>query len=351
MRTRRILGVAAAAALIAGLAACGTDAESEANGTGTPTTSEEQQPLVIYSGRNESLVGPLLEDLEAAVGVPVEIRYADTAELAAQLLEEGDRTPADLFFSQDAGALGALAKAGLLTELPQDVLELTGKEFRDAGGRWVSTSARARVLVYNDDAPEVAGVDSIDDLLDERYRGRIGYAPTNASWMSFVTALRVMRGEDGAEQWLTEFADLDPVGYEKNGVVLEAVNNGEVAVGLINHYYWFPMAAELGAENMNAKVHYLNSDDPGALINIAGAGVLAASDNVELANKAVAFLLSEQAQQYFVDSTAEFPVIDGVSSTVHDTGSLADIAGARLDLNDLDTLEETQALLEKVGLL
>jgi iron(III) transport system substrate-binding protein len=346
MRIRRILGAATAAALAAALVACGTDSDNGGDGS----NAGEADSLVIYSGRSEDLVGGLLDDLEAAVGVPVEVRYADSAELAAQLAEEGDRSPADLFFSQDAGALGALVKMGQLAELPGEVLGLVDEQYRDAGGHWVATSGRARVIAYNSDSEEVADFDSIDDLLDEQYRGRIGFAPTNASWMSFVTALRVMRGEEGAEQWLAAFAELEPVDYEKNGAVLEAVNSGEVDLGLINHYYWHNLANELG-DDINAQVHFLDSDDPGALINIAGAGILASSDNVEAAEKAVAFLLSEQAQQYFADVTAEFPVVAEVSSSEYDLGSLADLDGARLDLNDLDTLEETQVLLEKVGLL
>ncbi|GAA1994015.1 iron ABC transporter substrate-binding protein [Isoptericola halotolerans] len=355
MRLRRTLGAVTSAALVAALAACGTDEAADAADADAATAADaagDGEALVIYSGRNEDLVGPLLDDLEAAVGVPVEVRYADSAELAAQLAEEGDRTPADVFFSQDAGALGALAKAGLLAELPDDVTAAVRDDLKDASGSWVATSARARVLVHDADAaPEVTGFDSVDDLLDPAYTGKIGYAPTNASWQSFVTALRVMRGEDGAEEWLTQFAALEPVDYEKNGAVLQAVNDGEVAVGLINHYYWYPLAAELGEESMNAQIHFLDADDPGALINVAGAGTLAASDQPDAAAAAVAYLLSEDAQQYFADETAELPVVEGVTSTVYDVGSLDEMTGARLDLNDLDSLPETQALLEKVGLL
>ncbi|WP_277211098.1 extracellular solute-binding protein [Isoptericola croceus] len=355
MTLRRTLGALAAVATLTTLAACGTDDAPSSTDAGTAAAdaaTDEDATLLIYSGRSEDLVGPLLADLEAAVGVPVEIRYADSAELAAQLAEEGDRSPADVFFSQDAGALGALAKADMLADLPEDVTAEVPEELRDASGSWVATSARARVLVYNDEqAPEVTGFDSVDDLLDESYAGKIGYAPTNASWQSFVTALRVMRGEDGAEQWLTQFAALDPVAYEKNGAVLQAVNDGEVAVGLINHYYWFPLAAELGEENMAAQIHFLDADDPGALINVAGAGVLATSDQPDAAQAAVSYLLSQDAQQYFADETAELPVVGGVTSSVYDVGSLDEMTGARLDLNDLDSLPETQALLEQVGLL
>jgi uncharacterized protein (DUF885 family) len=215
MRITRVLGAAAAGLSLLAVTACSADTGA----TDDPTEAGTEEALVVYSGRSEELVGPLLEDLEAAVGVPVEVRYGDSAELSAPLAEEGDRTPADVFFSQDAGALGALAKADLLGELPEDVLASVDPTLRDDAGRWVATSARARVIVHHvEEAPEVADFDSIDDVLDEKYQGAIGFAPTNASWQSFVTALRVMRGEEAAEEWLTEFAALDPMTATDAGI-------------------------------------------------------------------------------------------------------------------------------------
>lgn len=348
---RRAAAVAAALATVASLAACSTDEPAEqATGDATgDTTTAADTTLTIYSGRNENLVGPILEDLEAAVGSEVEVRYAGSSELAAQLLEEGDGTQADLFFSQDAGALGALAGADMLTELPEDVLGLVDEGYRDADGHWVATSARARVLAYDpEQAPEVADMTGIDEILDEAYRGQIGYAPTNASFHSFVTALRVDRGEDGARQWLEDFAALDPQAYENNNAVLDAVNGGQVSVGLINHYYWYERIAEEGADAVEAEIRFLDSDDPGALVNVAGVGVLTGSDAEDAAFAAVEYLLSEEAQQYFADETAEYPVIDGVSSTEHDLAPLGE--SLTIDLNELDSLEETLALLDEVGL-
>lgn len=305
--------------------------------------------LTVYSGRNENLVGPILEQLEDAVGTEVEVRYAGSSDLAAQLLEEGESTDADLFFSQDAGALGALAKAGRLAELPQDVLSLVPEQYADDEGRWVATSARARVVAYDPrQAPEAAEMTSVDEVLDERYRGLIGVAPTNASFQSFVTALRLDRGEDGAREWLERLVDLDVQKYDNNIAVLDAVDSGEVALGLINHYYWYERVAEQGEDNVNAEIRFLDSDDPGALINVAGVGVIAGSEQEEAAQRAVEFLLSEEAQQYFADSTAEYPVVEGITSTEHDLEPLGQ--GSSVDLNDLDSLEETLDLLDEVGL-
>ena len=350
--TRRRAAAATVLALAAALAACGSeDPATDDAATGAATTAATETTLTVYSGRNEELVGPLLDRLEAAVGTEVEIRYAGSSELAAQLLEEGEGTDADLFFSQDAGALGALAKADRLAPLPEEVLTLVDEGYRDDDGRWVATSARARVLAFDPaQAPEAETFTGIDQILDEKYRGRLAYAPTNASFHAFVTALRVDRGEDGARQWLEEFAALEPQAYDNNNAVLDAVNGGQASIGLINHYYWYERVAEQGPDAVAARIRFLDSDDPGALVNVAGVGVLAGSDAEDAAVAAVEFLLSEESQQYFADTTAEYPVVEGVTTTQHDLQPLGELSGSTVDLNDLDSLDQTLALLDEVGL-
>ena len=132
--------------------------------------------------------------------------------------------------------------------------------------------------------------------------------------------------------------------------MLDAVDSGQVALGLVNHYYWYERVAEKGADAVNAKIHFLDANDPGALINVAGAGVLAGSQQSEAATKAVDFLLSDEAQQYFADETAEYPVVAGITSTKHDLVPLADLKGLAIDLNALNSLEETLAMFDEVGL-
>lgn len=352
MMRPRAIALAAAAALT--LSACGgsgsTDA-STADGTGTAATgSGDGDVVTIYSGRNENLIGPLLDRLQEATGATVEVRYGDSAELAAQLLEEGERTEADLFFSQDAGALGALANEGRLATLDEAITGTVIDGYADEEGRWVATSARARVIAYDpEQAPEVAEMTSIDEILDPQYRGQIGIAPTNASFQSFVTALRVDRGEDGAREWLTRLQENEPRIYERNGLILDAVDSGEVALGLINHYYWYEKADEVGLDTINAQIHFLNSDDPGALINVAGVGILEGSEQSEDAARIIEYLLSEEGQQYFTDETSEYPVVDGIELKEGLT-PLSELQGSSVDLNQLDSLAETLALLEEVGL-
>ena len=343
MKSRRLITAAVAVAAVLTASACGS-------GSGSGSGTEQAAGLTIYSGRSETLVKPILDQLEAATGVKVAVRYGGSSELAAQLLEEGDATKADLFFSQDAGALGALGAAGRLEPLDASVTGKVINGFADPEGLWVATSARARVIAYNPKlAPEATSITSIDAVLDPKYKAKVGFAPTNASFHSFVTALRVVKGEEGAREWLTKFKANEPKSYDKNTTVLEGVDKGEVALGLINHYYWYEKVAEVGEDKVTAKIHFLNADDPGALINVAGVGILKGSANQAAAVKAIDFLLSTEGQQYFADETSEYPVVDGVTTKAN-LPALKDMQKSSVDLNKLDSLAQTLELLGEVGL-
>ena len=339
---RRFTVLAAAALLLPALAACGSD-----SGGGSEASDDS---LVIYSGRNEKLVKPLLEKLEDAVGTKVEVRYGDSAELAAQLLEEGDKTQADLFFSQDAGALGALSKEGRLEKLPASTLDRVDAAYRSSADDWTGVSGRARVIVYNPDKTPKAP-DRVADLTKPEWKNKVGYAPTNASFQAFVTGMRVLKGDDATRDWLKGLKANGAKAYDNNVAVLDAVDKGEVSLGLINHYYWYERVAEKGADKVTAKLHFLPGGDPGALVNVAGVGVLKGTDQKDEANKAVDFLLSEEAQKYFADETKEYPLAAGVTSTVKDLPPLDSLEAPEIDLGKLDSLQETLAMLQEVGMV
>jgi len=317
--------------------------------TDTAPVVLEGTSITVYSGRSEKLVQPLFDGFTALTGVTVDVRYGDSGELAALLLTEGDASPADVYFGQDAGALGAIEEAGLFATLPDPLLSRVEPAFRSATGGWVGTSGRARVIIYNADLVPTPPA-SLDDLLDAQWKGKIGFAPTNASWQSFVTALRVLRGEDGAETWLTGFAANDPIAFEKNGVVRDAVNSGEVALGLINHYYLYEKIKAEGPDAVVAKNHYLRDGDAGSLVNVAGAGILATSTNAAGAQALVDYLLSETAQSYISSSVFEYPLAAGVTAYA-DLPTLKELKAPAINLADLKSLEATQELLVRVGLL
>lgn len=341
MMRRRLAALAAAGSLVAGLTACTTG-----------DSGDGSDSLVVYSGRSENLVGPLMAEIEESTGIDLEVRYASTPEMAAQIAEEGEASPADVFFSQDAGALGALSKAGLLAQLDEATISAVPAEYRAADDTWVATSLRARVLVYDSEAVDESDVpDTIDALTAPEWRGKVGYAPTNASFQSFVTALRVDRGDEAAEQWLRDFLANDPMSYENNVALLEAADTGAVELGLTNHYYWYNSAQERGADAMRARVSYLAQGDPGALVNIAGVGILASTDRPEDAGRVVEALLGDQAQQYFLEESSEYPVRPGITSDAVDLPPLESLGGPDIDLADLDGLEQTQQMLARVGMI
>ncbi len=306
--------------------------------------------LTIYSGRMQELVEPLLERFSEDMGIKIRVRYGDTAELAATILEEGANSPADVFFAQDAGALGALAGEGRLVALPAQLLERVPSPFRSPDGLWVGVSGRARVVAYNTEkvAPEELP-DSILDFTDPRWKGRIGWAPTNGSFQAFVTALRLIEGEDGARAWLLGIKANDPKEYPNNMTALEAVARGEVDVAFVNHYYLFRALAEEG-EGFGARNYYTRGGDPVTLVNVAGVAILDTADRTEDAQRLIDYLLSPEAQQYFASETFEYPLIEGVA-THPDLVPLSELEPPDIDLSDLSDLEGTLKLLQETGVL
>lgn len=342
---RQITALVTAGLLLPALAACGSEDKDGKSRSGDSS-------LVIYSGRNEKLVKPLLDKLEKAVGTKVEVRYGDSAELAAQILEEGDRTKAGLFFSQDAGALGALSREGMLQKLPQATLDKVDDAYRGSDGDWVGLSGRVRVIAYNPDkAAEGEVPDSVFDVVKPEWKGKVGFAPTNASFQAFVTGMRVLKGDDVTRKWLEDLKANGAKTYAHNLATLDAVEAGEVSLGLVNHYYWYERVAEKGENKVNAKLKFLPGKDPGALINVAGAGILKDSGQGATAQKAVDYLLSKEAQRYFADETKEYPLAAGVTSKVEDLPPFESLESPDIDLGKLESLQETLAMLQDAGLV
>jgi len=201
--------------------------------------------ITVYSGRQEDLVEGLFERFEEATGIELEVRYGDSAELAATIAEEGDNTPADVFFAQDAGSLGAVGAEGLLKELPAETLERVDERFRDPESHWVGTSGRVRVIAYNTEAlAEDELPDSIWDFADPAWRGKIGFAPTNASFQAMVTAMRLEAGDERTREWLEAIKANEPRLYENNVQTVEAIAAGEIEAGFVNHYYLYGLLEE-----------------------------------------------------------------------------------------------------------
>lgn len=342
-RVPALLGAVTIAALA--LTACAAPAPATENTTGT----DEERTLVVYSGRSEDLVGPLIEKFEETSGISVRVRYAGTTEQAAQLLEEGERSPADAFLSQDAGALGALSAADMFATLPGEITDAVPAEYSSQDGSWVGVTGRARVIVF--DSGKYAESDipgDVTKLVEPEWRGKVGIAPTNASFQAFVTAMRVTEGEDAARAWLEGLIANDVQIYPNNGGILEAVETGALDVGLINHYYW--AAAEGDPADQRAQLKFGDPGSVSALVNVTGAGVLSSAVNSDEAIEFVEFLVSEDAQTYFLEETLEYPLIAGLPSP-SGVPPLEDLGAPSIDLSDLASLEETVALITEVGLI
>jgi iron(III) transport system substrate-binding protein len=321
--------------------ACGgDDSASGENGAA-------DEAITIYSGRDQELIDPLIDMMRESTGLEIDVRYGDTAQMANQIETEGEDTNADLFIGQDAGALGFLVQEGLLAELPSEITDQVPAEYRATNGEWVGISGRSRIIAYNpenvDDVP-----DSVLDLTDPEWEGRVGIAPTNASFQAFVTGLRVIEGEEAAQQWLEDMVANDVQTFENNRAMLDGLETGEIDISLNNHYYWYERMKETPDE-VTSELHYLPAGDAGGLVNVAGAAITANASNPEGAQTVLEYLLSDEAQSYFTNETSEYPLVDGVELG-EGLPEVDTLEQPDIDLSDLHSLDETVEMLREAGL-
>ncbi|MQF70038.1 iron ABC transporter substrate-binding protein [SAR202 cluster bacterium AD-804-J14_MRT_500m] len=330
------------AAAIPMMMACGRDA--------VPTLTSVPEPgsITIYAGRSEKLIAPIIQQFSDASGIGVSVKYGKTASLAATLLEEGDNSPADVFYAQDPGGIGSVEN--LLSPLPKDTLNRVPEWARSPDLNWVGISGRARVVVYNSD--ELTEAELPGDLwgfVEPQWKDRIGWPPTNSSFQTMITGLRSVWGEEKTREWLEGIQANSPTIYAQNTPTVAATGSGEVSVGFVNHYYLYRFLLEEG-DDFPARNYHLRDGGAGALVMVSGAGILGTSKNKRDAKKFINFLLSKPAQQYFAQKTYEYPLIEGVD--VHPLlTSLGDIKKPAIPLRELSDLDGTQNLLRQTGVL
>jgi len=308
--------------------------------------------LTLYSGRGEPLVGRLITYIEDLYpDLTIRPRYNSASELVNQLETEGEGSPADVFFSVNAGALGALKDRGRTAELPTEALEMVPGQFHDPDGMWIGTSGRARTIPYNTN--ELSGSDVPDDIFafpeSEAFRDAIGCAPSYSSFQAFITAMRTLNGADETRQWLNEMLEVGlQHDYADEFLVSQAVADGELRAGFANHYYIQRVLA--GRPDAPIATAFTEGD-AGALVNVAGACALDTASDPDLAANFVRHLLSAEAQDYFARETFEYPLVPGIEPI----GSLPTIdelnPPEELDLAQLSDLEGTVSLLRDVGML
>jgi iron(III) transport system substrate-binding protein len=337
LRGRTIATVVSLAGVAASLVACG----SAASGAET---------LTIYSAQHESLVRAMLDGFTEETGIELEFRDANDSELANQIVEEGEASPADVFLTENSPSIDVVDQAGLLAPLADATLEQVGEQYRPESGTWTGFAARSTALIYN--PAEIAEGElpaSMLDLADPAWEGRVGIAAGGADFQAIVSAVLALEGEDATREWLTGLERNAEI-YTSNTAIMKAVDEGEVPVGITYHYYWFRDQAQNGLIGDDAKLHYFGNGDPGAFVSVSGAGVLASSDQPEEAQRLVAYLTSTAAQERLAESSAlEYAVGNGVASA-EVLPPLEELGAPGVDPGSLNAPMVTE-LMQEVGLL
>ena len=280
---------------------------------GAATAPTQTTSLTIYSGREEQLVKPIMERFTRETGIELKVRYASSTSLATALVEEGRNSPADIYWSQEPGTLGLVAARGLLGRLPQATVAKVPSRFSTRSRRWVGTSGRSRVLVYNTNELRPAELPaSVWGLTNARWKGKIGLAPTNASFQAFLGATIHLYGEARVRAWLRGLEENDVRFYPNNTTVVQAVGRGDVEVGLVNHYYLYNLLAD--TPNLPVRNHWFRNGDPGNLVLAAGVGIVSSTTKGAAAQRFVDFLLSKVGQRLIArgPGAAEYPLVKGV---------------------------------------
>lgn len=357
-RYSHLLNVVGAGAIALG--ACGgsatTTSSVQTTSTVPPTTTEtptstvttEAATLLIYSGRSEELVSPLIEIFEEQSGIDVAVRYGSSTEMAATIAAEGAASPADVFYAQDPSTIGSVKE--LLAPLGDSVLDLAPERFRDPDGYWTGITVRSRVLAYNPDlVSEEKLPASFHELTDPAWAGRIGLAPTNGSFLTFVAAMMVLEGEEATLEWLRGMAANNIVEFDGNSPIAAAVDAGDISAGLINHYYLLRLAAEQGGTT--ALNHYWPNPDAGSYVMPSGAAVLATAPNPQGAGDFIEFLLSAESQAYFAESIFEYPVVE-TAPAPFGAPPIDTLVSPQIPLTDLaETFDRATDLITESGLL
>jgi len=331
---RAIAGLVSTLGACVALTGCGSDADT----------------LTVYSAQHESLVRTMLEDFTEETGIELEFRDANDSELANQIVQEGDASPADVFLTENSPSIDVVDEAGLLEPLDDATLEQVGEQYRPDDGNWVGFAARSTVLAYNPaDIAEAELPASILDLAAPEWQGRVGIAAGGADFQAIVSAVLSLEGEDATRDWLTGLERNAEV-YASNTAVMKAVDESEIDVGVMYHYYWYRDQAEGGLVGDDAALHYFRNQDPGAFLSVSGAGVLASSDQKEAAQRLVAFLTAAAAQERLARSSAlEYAVGTGVASA-EALPPLESLQAPDVDPGSLDAPLVTE-LMQDVGLL
>jgi len=339
------LGSSVAFLTVASFSGCSGKTDPDAG----PVQIKDAKEITLYCGRNENQIAPRLKAFEEATGIKVNARYGKSGVMASQLMEEKDKSPADVVITQDLGSIGSLDAAGLLVPLEATTTALLDEQHVASSGSYIGISGRLRSVVYNPNKVKKEDLPaSITGFTDPKWKGRIGWAPQNGSFQAFMTAMRTLEGNTKAIDWLKGIQANDAKVYEKNRPIIHAVSDGEVDVGFVNHYYLIQEKAikpTLAAEN-----YFVTDGGAGAFMNLACAGVLKSSKRQVAANQLIAFLLNKDSQTFFAQTNFEIPLIPEVKATAN-LPNLDSYKTPNISFKDLGDLQGTLDLLKEAGAL
>jgi iron(III) transport system substrate-binding protein len=295
----KVGATAVAAALLALAAGCG-------GGGG--------ESIVLYNGQHVQLTQAIVQAFQQKTGITVKTRTNDGVVLADQILQEGKSSPADVYLTENSPELMNLQEHGLLAKLSPSLLDQVPAAYRSPQGDWVGVALRISCLVYDPAKISRAQLPaSILELADPKWKGKVAIAPLDSDFPPLVGGVIATHGVQAATTWL-DGLKRNAATYVDDESVVAAVNRGNVAVGVINQYYWYRLRLELGAKGMHSALYFFPKGDVGSLVNISGAAVLASSKHVSAAEKFVAFLDSAQAQRLIASGDDfEYPVRPGVA--------------------------------------
>ncbi|RQG94633.1 extracellular solute-binding protein [Natrarchaeobius chitinivorans] len=316
--------------------------------------------ITVYSGRTRDQIDLVFEELENEYdGLEIHRNYDDNDVQVNQLVQEGDATPADVFYSQDPGALGAVHDEGLVQELPEDVVDTVPESYREPGGHWTGVSGRVRSIMYNEDRLDETPFDSWDELPtdifayaeDDRFKGIISTRPNSGTFRGFIQAMVDLEGEEATRQWVRDFMDQDPQLFSGGSSQAAAVEQGgddDPIIGLGNSYY----AARLVNEDPDSPIRVtFTEDDPGSLFSVAGVAATNSVEDPELVAEFVRHLVAVEGQEFMMDANGEFPVVEGVDY-VGPLPSPDELNSPTFDLSEFDMeLQEASELLEDEGMM
>lgn len=334
-RSVRLLAAAAATALaLPLLAACG----------------EDENAVVVYNAQHKQLIEAVAKTFTEKTGINVKLRNGSDLELANQLVAEGTASPADVFLTENSPAMALVDSKGLFTTLADTTLDRIPAQYRPDDGHWTGFAGRSTVLVYNPSMiAESELPTSLLDLAKPEFAGKVSFSPTGADFQAIVAAVLALEGEEAAKQWLAGIK-ANGTTYQGNNVVLKSVNAGDVATGIIYHYYWYRDQEESGENSNDAQLHFFGGADPGAFISTSGAGVLANGAHRGDAERFVDFLTSAEGQQVIADSYALEYTLNPEVPLGRNVKPIAELEPPAVGISELDSQKVVQ-LMQDAGLL